>query len=79
MRCHKSPQRGLSLMLIIVITLPLVGCATQQSRQVCEAPAPRSASIDPDNLWDDATKSTIGATKEWTNKVELADIDGDGL
>jgi hypothetical protein len=79
MRCHKSPQRGLSLMLIILITLPLVGCATQQSEQACEAPAQRSASIDPDNLWDDATKTTIGATKEWTNKVELADIDGDGL
>jgi hypothetical protein len=66
-------------MLIIVITLPLVGCATQQSEQTCEAPAQRSAAIDPDNLWDDATKSTIGATKEWTNKVELADINGDGL
>ncbi|MDC0718536.1 FG-GAP repeat domain-containing protein [Nannocystis bainbridge] len=29
--------------------------------------------------WEDATALTIGTTAEWTNKVELADIDGDGL
>ena len=28
--------------------------------------------------WDDATAATIGDTGEWTNKVELADLDGDG-
>jgi hypothetical protein len=28
--------------------------------------------------WDDATARTIGTTAEWTNKVELADLDGDG-
>ena len=28
--------------------------------------------------WQDATVGTIGATKEWSNKLELADIDGDG-
>ncbi len=28
--------------------------------------------------WDDATAATIGATGEWTNKVELGDLDGDG-
>jgi len=28
--------------------------------------------------WEDATMATIGATAEWSNKVELADIDGDG-
>jgi hypothetical protein len=31
------------------------------------------------DLWEDATQSTIGTTGEWTNKVELADINGDGL
>jgi hypothetical protein len=30
-------------------------------------------------LWEDATQTTIGTTGEWTNKVELADINGDGL
>ena len=29
--------------------------------------------------WEDATAATIGVTAEWSNKVELSDIDGDGL
>ncbi|HEY0138204.1 MAG TPA: VCBS repeat-containing protein [Nannocystis sp.] len=29
--------------------------------------------------WEDATAKTIGVTAEWSNKVELADINGDGL
>src|SRR5687768_173279 len=29
-------------------------------------------------LWQDATMTTIGTTAGWSNKVELADIDGDG-
>lgn len=32
----------------------------------------------PTDLWRDVTAETIGETAEWTNKVELADIDGDG-
>ncbi len=28
--------------------------------------------------WDDATADTIGTTAQWSNKVELADVDGDG-
>ncbi|MDC0671236.1 FG-GAP repeat domain-containing protein [Nannocystis radixulma] len=28
--------------------------------------------------WEDATAQTIGQTAEWSNKVEIADIDGDG-
>jgi len=30
-------------------------------------------------LWLEATDTTIGVTAEWSNKVELADINGDGL
>ncbi len=29
-------------------------------------------------LWQDVTSSTIGATAEWSNKVEVADLNGDG-
>ncbi len=29
--------------------------------------------------WEDATAKTIGVTNEWSNKLELADINGDGL
>ncbi len=28
--------------------------------------------------WDDATAASLGATGQWTNQVELADLDGDG-
>lgn len=33
----------------------------------------------PSKLWIDATTSTIGETGGWTNKVEIADINNDGL
>src|SRR5215203_803423 len=29
-------------------------------------------------LWVDATSATLGPTKYWTNKVEIADLNGDG-
>jgi hypothetical protein len=29
--------------------------------------------------WQDATADCIGTTAQWTNKVEVADVDGDGL
>jgi hypothetical protein len=32
----------------------------------------------PTKLWVDATADTIGATQEWTNKVEIADLNEDG-
>jgi hypothetical protein len=65
MRRHKLPLRGLSLMLVIPITLALVGCGALHPEHDSE-------------LWEDATGTTIGVTKGWTNKVELADINGDG-
>jgi hypothetical protein len=33
----------------------------------------------PTGLWVDATAQVLDSTSEWTNRVELADIDGDGL
>ncbi len=32
----------------------------------------------PSHLWRDATAETIGETAGWTNKVEIADLNGDG-
>jgi hypothetical protein len=32
----------------------------------------------PSRLWVEATAATIGDTADWTNKVEIADIDNDG-
>jgi len=52
------------LVTLVVLALSACGGGEQQSEQACEAPAQGSMSIDPDNLWDDVTRSTIGATKE---------------
>jgi hypothetical protein len=84
---HRSASRRLVLsvgLLVIPVVLALSACGgeKQQSKQfACEGAAERSTSIDPDGLWVDATKTTIGTTKglTWTNKVELADINGDRL
>src|SRR5215212_6238148 len=71
------------MMVVILITLAVVGCATQQQpkQYACEGGAKGSASIDPAGLWEDATRTTIGKAKglTWTNKVELADVNDDGL
>ena len=48
--------------------LSLILAASQT--QAPKPPAPR--------LWTDVTAETIGDTAQWTNKVEIADINGDG-
>jgi hypothetical protein len=67
------------MMLIFVIAISLVGCGRQQSEHTGEAPAERSATTDPKDIWVDKTKSTIGTTYGYTNRAELADINGDDL
>lgn len=42
-------------------------------------PATVQPTDEPVELWVDVTDTTIGETQGWTNKVELADIDGDNL
>lgn len=42
------------------------------------ASTPSPTATPPTAYWIDATASTIGTTAEWTNKVELADLDADG-
>jgi hypothetical protein len=67
-------------LLVTIVVLAMSACgADQQSEQGCEAPAEKSASTDPKDLWVDATKTTIGTTYGYTNRVELADINGDDL
>ena len=46
------------------------------------APEPAESPVAGPNLpglWTDATASTIGQTAEWTNRGELADVNGDAL
>ena len=42
-----------------------------------QAQTPQTPSV-PSRLWVDATPETIGTTAGWTNKVEIADLNGDG-
>jgi hypothetical protein len=59
---------------VIVLALLVSGCTPAPPA----GDRPPSAPAAPAPLWTDATAATIGATAEWTNKVELADLDGDG-
>jgi len=75
-----------------VLCLLLVACTAESpspSASVApsasaEPPASLEASAEPAQLsvfagaWTDVTAETIGETAEWTNRVELADLDGDG-
>ena len=57
--------------------------AASSTERASTAPsAPASPTTTPTSsdpaYWVDATERTIGATAEWSNKVELADLDSDG-
>lgn len=54
---------------VLLLALPLTFVVAALSGQT---PAP------PQKLWIDATAATIGATKDWTNKVEIGDVNNDG-
>ena len=51
--------------------------STSAAPSASDAPTPEPPSAYA-GLWTDATAETIGATAEWTNKVEVADLNGDG-
>ncbi len=50
---------------------PAFGLALSLAAAQSQPPPARAA------LWFDATPTTIGVTAQWTNKVEIADINGD--
>ena len=54
----------------LIVVAPLLLAMTPQTAPPA-APVARP-------LWTDATAATIGDTREWTNKVEIADLDADG-
>ncbi len=56
-----------------VVASPTVAPGT-----AAQSPASRPPASPAPALWEDATARTIGATAEWSNKVELADLDADG-
>ncbi len=93
MKYRKFLYRGITRMLVILFmvgcsTLP-APTSSSETQTVTSIAIPSatttvvvSATIPatkPVGLWVDVTESTIGETEGWTNKVELADINGDGL
>ncbi|MEZ6036482.1 MAG: VCBS repeat-containing protein [Planctomycetota bacterium] len=58
--------------------LSFVPALTAQQGQPRRRPEWKPTIELPNDLWHDVTAETIGTTAEWTNKVELADVDGDG-
>jgi hypothetical protein len=81
------------MIFVLLFTLALSACATavtQAPKTARPTPIPSTTSpsvtvsaITPAtesvDLWEDVTGTTIGETGGWTNKVELADINNDGL
>lgn len=67
---------------IVVVTfsfssrLALLTAAQEVTPHPATAQAAANALVE---IWEDVTATTIGTTAEWTNKVELADINGDSL
>ena len=57
--------------------LLVLGMAALPGQSAVPAPPPQ-ASPAPAPIWFDITAETIGETGQWTNKAEIADINGDG-
>ena len=60
------------------IPLLFMACAGPASQEEVPASGDAAAAPIPTALWQDATADLFPPTEEWTNKVELADLDGDG-
>ena len=70
-------RAALALVASIVLACAEPGNQRETSATGSPSPAGGAASL-PTALWHDATDELLPATGDWTNKVELADIDGDG-
>ena len=75
----RDPGRQLPKLSWTLVCLLLglgLGCGTTDR----DAPASSadSGAPQPTDLWIDATAQLLPRTAEWTNRVELADVDGDG-
>ena len=90
MQRRRAARIALSLALLLAACgtqAPSVvpsGSAAVSPSADAEPSEPASAEASPTGpsafagAWADVTADTIGTTEDWTNKVELADIDGDG-
>jgi hypothetical protein len=67
--------RTLKLSLLTVLSC-MAAASTARAEDLSAAYVDDTSVV---GLWEDATKTTIGPTAEYTNSVELADINGDGM
>lgn len=72
------PVHALSAILLLSFVVDAAAQNQKPQQQRRRRPQWKASLELPKDLWHDVTAETIGVTAEWTNKVELADIDGDG-
>ena len=84
--------RYLTASVLVALALTVTGCTGDGSSEADADPSgatsgagdetgsasPSATASEPPLLWRDATGEAIGETADWTNKVELADLDSDG-
>jgi hypothetical protein len=68
-----EPKEAKMIKSLCAVFLCLLVIQPVIAQDATATPRPR-----PPRLWQDATPTTIGVTADWTNKVELADINNDG-
>lgn len=80
----QRPRPAFLFVLVMALPISAQEAPPPQDPKPASSPAQRrrpewKATLSlPNDLWQDATAATIGTTAEWTNKVEVADVDGDG-
>ncbi len=77
MPLHHAPAVPRRFALAAAITLLVAACAPRNVAGRSEDSAAQTSV--PRALWVEATDALLAPTAEWTNKVELADLNGDGL
>ena len=70
-RSHARLLAALALAGALALTATGVGTTVDDARRQTAAPSSGP-------LWHDVTAAAIGKTASWTNKVEIADLNGDG-
>jgi hypothetical protein len=76
MPIHHPPAVPCRLALGAAVVLLVAACAPRTVAGRSDGSA--SPPAVPTGLWVDATDALLAPTAEWTNKVELADLNGDG-
>jgi FG-GAP-like repeat len=71
-------RRGTAGLTSAVLAVVIIGVGTAASAPGARPGRGHHKAASVVGLWRDATATTIGATGEYTNAVELADINGDG-